>query len=177
METQELVSDLNVSEGGSTGTVLYLDDQNNYVCANVGDSPCYKFSIMGNKIISIEELITHHTCKNNDELARLGGLCLKDRYIGMLSPTRGFGDNYIRNILYENLDEKMLKDYFKPKDIKLLEKILTKMLKDDNKYNSIPAIKRGTYNDNDIFVVCSDGYTDPFEYNYENLNNFKKFRY
>ena len=42
------------------------------------------------------------------------------------------------------------------------------MLKDDNKYNSIPAINRGTYDNNDIFVVCSDADADPFEYNYAN---------
>ena len=97
LELDNELKDKGFNHIGSTGTIVYLTEENNkkiIYCGNVGDSRCTLF----NK--RIERLTVDHRVDDLREKERIinaGGFLMNDRVNGQLMLTRVFGDFDFKN--------------------------------------------------------------------------------
>lgn len=78
---------------GSTATIIYIENDN-LICANVGDSRAFLISKSGPKMISVD-----HKCSDPNETQRIiksGGIIKKGRVYGQLILSRTIGDLYVK---------------------------------------------------------------------------------
>ena len=165
---------------GSTGTIIYLTEENNkkvIYSGNVGDTRCTLF----NK--NIERLTTDHRIddiKEKERIINSGGFLKNDRVNGQLMLTRVFGDfnfkNYgvkcdpfvIRKVIDDNIENQFIIissdgiwDLFEENDIKeFISELVESNYNNDDSITKIicknlidECIKAGGWDNMSIYVI------------------------